>query len=408
MLAPLRWGARMRAVPTRPLSTAATSASRLNIPGEPSGPSVATSSFPGPQHQLYAEQLGQRTCNLAIKFPVDMSKSIGNYIADVDGNLYLDVFMNISSTCMGYNHPDVLAVARSEEMVSLVANRTAGGVHPVSEMAELLNKAFFAEGVAPAGFNRVATAVCGSTAVEAAFKHAFIAYAQRKRGGMDVTPTEEEFESCMKNQGPGSPNYAILSFNKGFHGRMFGCLSTTRTTALHKVDIPAFDWPAADPPLYKFPMDESNAVYNNAQDDAALARIRDQIADVRAQKGQEVAAVIMEPIMSEGGDNPFSARFSQGIRTLTKELGIFMIVDEVQTGVCTSGTYWAHEQWGLDSPPDFMTFAKKVSEWRAVGHQRATQDPPPICTHPFAATAARSRAASAPIICWLLVGLVNE
>ena len=38
-----------------------------------------------------------------------------------------------------------------------------------------------------------------------------------------------------------------------------------------------------------------------------------------------------------------------------------MIVDEVQTGVCTTGTYWAHEQWGLDSPPDFMTFAKKVS-----------------------------------------------
>lgn len=59
--------------------------------------------------------------------------------------------MNISSTCMGYNHPDVLAAARSEQMVSLVANRTAGGVHPISEMAELMDKAFFADGVAPAG-----------------------------------------------------------------------------------------------------------------------------------------------------------------------------------------------------------------------------------------------------------------
>lgn len=52
------------------------------------------------------------------------------------------------------------------------------------------------------GFNRVANAVCGSTAVEAAFKHAFIAYAQRKRGGMDVAPTDEEYASCMKNQSP--------------------------------------------------------------------------------------------------------------------------------------------------------------------------------------------------------------
>ena len=44
--------------------------------------------FPGPQHTHYTEELGQRTCNLAVKFPVDMSKSIGNYIADVDGNVY--------------------------------------------------------------------------------------------------------------------------------------------------------------------------------------------------------------------------------------------------------------------------------------------------------------------------------
>ena len=147
LVSSLRWGARARAPAARPLSTVTASkfGSHLDIPGEPSAPSVVVSSFPGPQHQRYVEELSQRTCNLAVKFPVDMSKSIGNYIADVDGNVYLDVFMNISSTCMGYNHPDVLAAARSEEMVSLVANRTAGGVHPVSEMTGLLDKAFLAD-----------------------------------------------------------------------------------------------------------------------------------------------------------------------------------------------------------------------------------------------------------------------
>lgn len=45
---------------------------------------------------------------------------------------------------------------------------------------------------------------------------------------------------------------------------------------------------------------------------------------------------------------------------MCKELGIYLIVDEVQTGVCQTGTYWAHEQWNLREAPDFVTFAKKM------------------------------------------------
>lgn len=64
--------------------------------------------------------------------------------------------------------------------------------------------------------------------------------------------------------------------------------------------------------------------------------------------------------MAEGGDLQVTPYFAQGIRTLTKARGIFMLVDEVQTGYVTTGTIWAHEQWNMDSPPDFMTFAKKM------------------------------------------------
>jgi len=67
----------------------------------------------------------------------------------------------------------------------------------------------------------------------------------------------------MCNAAPGSPNFAILSFKSGFHGRLLGALSTSRTKALHKVDIPAFDWPAAEPPRYKYPLEE-NVDYNEA------------------------------------------------------------------------------------------------------------------------------------------------
>jgi len=79
-----------------------------------------------------------------------------------------------------------------------------------------------------------------------------------------------------------------------------------------------------------------------------------------AEQGQEVTAIVIEPVMAEGGDCQVSGRFANGIRNLTKRLGIHMIVDEVQSGCVTSGTYWAHEQWELDSPPDFVTFAKKM------------------------------------------------
>ena len=104
--------------------------------------------------------------------------------------------------------------------------------------------------------------------------------------------------------------------------------STTRTNPLHKLDFPAFDWPAADPPRYKYPLAE-NAEYNRQQDEQSLADVRAKIAQWKEEKGQEVVAIILEPIMSEGGDNQISAEFAQGVQDITKELGIFFIVDEV-------------------------------------------------------------------------------
>lgn len=64
--------------------------------------------------------------------------------------------------------------------------------------------------------------------------------------------------------------------------------------------------------------------------------------------------------MAEGGDNHLSSEFAHGLQALTKELGIYLIVDEVQTGVAQTGKFWAHEHWNLPSPPDYVTFAKKM------------------------------------------------
>jgi hypothetical protein len=83
---------------------------------------------------------------------------------------------------------------------------------------------------------------CGSCANESAFKAAFMAYRHRQREEThQIEFTAKEMSSCMNNQTPGSPDLTILSFTSAFHGRLFGSLSATRSKAIHKVDIPAFD-----------------------------------------------------------------------------------------------------------------------------------------------------------------------
>ena len=78
---------------------------------------------------------------------------------------------------------------------------------------------------------------------------------------------------------------------------------------MHKVDIPAFNWPAAQNPVYKYPLAD-NAEYNDAQDQASLADIRAKISEWKSVHGKEVVAVIMEPVQSEGGDNYLSNSFA--------------------------------------------------------------------------------------------------
>ena len=60
------------------------------------------------------------------------------------------------------------------------------------------------------------------------------------------------------------------------------------------------------------------------------------------------------------GDNDASNDFFRGLRAITKELDRYLIVDEVQTGGGPCGTFWAHEQWDLPTPPDVVTFSKKI------------------------------------------------
>ncbi len=294
----------------RPQSQALFSACARVYPNEPA-PLVNTA-IPSPKTKAYIDEVGEKTCTLITTFPIDLSNSMGNIVSDEDGNKLLDVWTSIGTNAMGYNHPRMLAAADDELMQRTLATRTGVGIFPIKEQQQLNEEAFMA--VAPPGMERVTAAMCGTCANEGAYKIAMMAYANRKNGGGELfEPTPEELCSCLLNQAPGSPNYAILSLNQGFHGRMLGALSTSRVNPVHKLDMPAFDWPAAKNPVYKYPLEE-NVEYNAEQDRISLEDVAAKIEQWKVEKGSEVVAVVIEPIQSEGGDNYISNEYAQKLR----------------------------------------------------------------------------------------------
>jgi 4-aminobutyrate aminotransferase/(S)-3-amino-2-methylpropionate transaminase len=238
-------------------------------------------------------------------------------------------------------------------MITSLINRPALGNFPSADWSHILKTGILR--AAPKGLNQVFTAMAGSDANETAYKAAFMYYRQLQRGGPEVEFTAEEIESSMNNKGPGSPQLSILSFKSAFHGRLFGSLSTTRSKPIHKLDIPAFDWPQATFPQLKYPLEE-HVQENAAEEKRCLEEVERLIKEFH----NPVAAVMVEPIQSEGGDNHASPAFFQGLRDITKRNKVLFIVDEVQTGVGATGKFWAHDHWNLSTPPDMVTFSKKA------------------------------------------------
>lgn len=324
------------------------SISEKYFPQEPQSPELKTA-IPGPQSKAKLEELSAVYDTKAAYFVTDYYKSLGNYIVDADGNKLLDSYCQISSIALGYNNPALLKVAHSDEMAVALCNRPALACFPSTDYYEILKKGLLS--VAPKGLDKVCTAHTGSDANEMAFKAAFLFQASKKRG--DKPFTSEELESVMENKLPGTSDMVILSFEKGFHGRLFGSLSTTRSKAIHKLDIPAFEWPKAPFPQLKYPLDQFQAE-NKAEEERCLKALEEIIVNSPAK----IAAAIIEPVQSEGGDNHASPEFFQGIREITKKHGVILIVDEVQTGGGASGKMWLHEHYGI--VPDIMTFSKKM------------------------------------------------
>ena len=266
---------------------------------------------------------------------MDMEKSHGSWLVDErDGSEYLDMFSMFASGAVGYNHPDILAgkdrlaaAALYKPTLSDIYNvQYAEFVEAFSNTAipEYLPHTFFIEG--------------GALGVENALKVAF----------------DWKVRKNMEN-GKGEKGGKIIHFKEAFHGRTGYTLSLTNTTDPRKtMYFPKFDWPRIDIPKLSFPI--TDIVLENVEKNEKIAI--DQIKSAISNNPDDIAALIIEPIQGEGGDNHFRDNFFVALRQLCDENEMLFIMDEVQTGIGITGKWWAHQHNSVK--PDIISFGKKT------------------------------------------------
>ncbi|MBT4734982.1 MAG: L-lysine 6-transaminase, partial [Candidatus Marinimicrobia bacterium] len=142
-----------------------------------------------------------------------------------------------------------------------------------------------------------------------------------------------------------------------FHGRTGYTMSLTDSPDPRKtLYFPKFDWPKITTPKLTFPLTEENVAKTIELENQAKAEIEKVIAD----NPHDVAAIILEPIQGEGGDNHFRTEFMEYLRKVSDENDIILIYDEVQSGIGVTGKMWAHEHYGEHARPDIISFGKKT------------------------------------------------
>ncbi|MFQ7237103.1 MAG: aminotransferase class III-fold pyridoxal phosphate-dependent enzyme, partial [Enterococcus hulanensis] len=226
---------------------------------------------------------------------IDLVDGSGSYVFDQNGTKYLDFMSGIAVSNLGHHHPKVMQ-ALSDQSEKIWHSSNLYTSNLQEKVAEKLTM----------GKDYLAF-FCnsGTEANEAAIKLA------RKATGRSK----------------------ILSFEQSFHGRTYGALSATGQPALQEGFFPIVEGFEYLP-------------YN-------------QLEPLKQHLNEEVAAVMLEVIQGEGGIIPAEKEWLQAVAALCKENGSLLIIDEIQTGMGRTGTFFAFEAYQIE--PDIITIAKALA-----------------------------------------------
>ncbi len=240
--------------------------------------------------------------------PIEIVSGQGSVVTDADGRELLDLTAGIAVSSLGHRHPALMA-ALSEQANRIwhLSNVYANG--PAAELADELCRLTFAE--------RVYFSNSGAEANEAALKLAR-RYAHDRHGA-------DKFE--------------IVALHRAFHGR-----TLFTVTAGGKREYSDGFGPRPEGIVHVEP---------------------DDIDELRAAVGSRTCAVIMEPVLGEGGVVPLGAEYLRAAREVCNAHGALLIFDEVQTGVGRTGSLFAYQSFGVT--PDVLTSAKGLGGGFPIG-----------------------------------------
>ena len=238
---------------------------------------------------------------------VNQKKSLGSWIVDLDGNKYLDCYSQFASQPLGWNHK--VLVNAKQELGEVAMHKIANSDMYTEQYASFVEKF---SGITP-DFSHYFFIDGGALAVENALKAAFDWKA--KKLGL----TSDEDINTLD----------VFHLGNAFHGRTGYTLSLTNTTPEKTALFPKFQW---------------NRIWS--------------IEDAEELMHDRVAAMVVEPIQGEGGDNHFVPELFPLMRKWADDNDAILIFDEVQTGVGLTGKMWCYEHFGI--VPDMMCFGKKT------------------------------------------------
>ncbi len=268
---------------------------------------------------------------------MDLKKSEGCRIYDSrNDRWFLDFFSFFASSPLGCNHPALLEPDFLKKLAEVAVNKPTNPDVYTVEMAEFVDT--FGRLAMPDHFKHLFFIDGGALAVENALKTAFDWKVRKNIAA-----------------GKGEKGKQIIHFQEAFHGRSGYTLSLTNTFDPRKtMYFPKFKWPRILNPKLKFPITEENLKETIEKEKLAIQQIHEAIE----KNPDDIAALIIEPIQGEGGDNHFRGEFLRELRKICDEHDIMYIVDEVQTGVGLTGKMWAYQHF--DFNPDILCFGKKT------------------------------------------------
>ncbi len=290
--------------------------------------------LPGPRAAAIVARDNKRVSTSYTRdYPFVMARGEGAVVEDVDGNLFLDCAAGIAVTGTGHAHPDIVRAIHAQASQFIHMSGTDFYYEPQVRLAEEM--AAIVPVAGGSGDVRSFFSNSGAEAIEAAIKLA--RYATKRVN--------------------------IIAFLGSFHGRTLGALAATSSKYIQRRGFGPM-MPGVFHAPYANPYRGVGGLTGEAAAHAALEYLEDQIL-VHLVAPDEVAAILVEPIQGEGGYVVPPAFFLQRLREITRQHGMLLIADEVQSGMGRTGRMFACEHFDLDV--DIVTVAKGIASGLPLG-----------------------------------------